>query len=201
MRKEGIFKFENGSFKLDGYELLSDFPHLLINPKIDFSSFKQQIKYIESLEEDNLHYHVNINLDTITKYRDEIINIINKSKAKEKIVIEILEEYMLEKDMDIIINSFAENGINISIDDFGTKASNFDRLLKYKTVIESVKIDRVLWKSMPYVVKAIVEESQVKVIAEKVETQEEINMLSNLGSHFSKDGILKTTLRALLNNQ
>lgn len=198
MRKEGIFKFENGSFKLDGYELLSDFPHLLINPKIDFSSFKQQIKYIESLEEDNLHYHVNINLDTITKYKDEIINIINKSKAKEKIVIEILEEYMLEKDMDILINSFAENGINISIDDFGTKASNFDRLLKYKTVIESVKIDRVLWKSMPYVVKAIVEESQMKVIAKKVETQEEINMLSNLGVSFFQGWYFKDNFESFI---
>ncbi|MCX7760124.1 MAG: hypothetical protein N2Z81_02965 [Hydrogenothermaceae bacterium] len=27
MRKEGIYKLEDGQFKIEGYEILADFPH------------------------------------------------------------------------------------------------------------------------------------------------------------------------------
>lgn len=183
MRKEPIYKFEGDkNFKIVGYEILADFPHLLVSPKLDLITFKTHIDQINKEEKSDYIYHLNIKLETIRDYMEEVKRSILSSPKKEQIVLEILEDEIDEKTLDLIISSMAGEGIKISIDDFGTKSSNFDRVLKYKSLIESIKIDRVLWKNMQYVVKSIVEEMKdIKIIAEKVETEVELKSLLDMG--------------------
>ncbi|MEZ0323732.1 MAG: EAL domain-containing protein [Hydrogenothermaceae bacterium] len=180
MRKEGIYKLEDGQFKIEGYEILADFPHLIVNTKLDLSTFLLHLKQIEK-EDKTLKYHLNIKMETLKNHLDEVVNALSKSPIKECIVIELLEEDIDEKILEEIVSKLLLNSVKISIDDFGTKSSNFDRLLKYKDIVDSIKIDRILWKNMPYVIEAIVKESKADIIAEKVETEEEIKSLEKMG--------------------
>ncbi|MFN4196489.1 MAG: EAL domain-containing protein [Caldimicrobium sp.] len=55
-------------------------------------------------------------------------------------------------------------------------------------VLDSIKIDGVMWKNAPELVKAlkeITDKKGIKLIAEKVETKKELNKLLDLGiTHF-----------------
>lgn len=198
MRKEPIYKMtEKGEFVVEGFEILADFPYLLVNPKLDFATFKTHIEQINKENDSRFIYHLNIMMDTLKEKIDEIISLVKNSPVAKNIVIEILEEDIDEKTLENIISKLAENRIRISIDDFGTKSSNFDRLLKYKDIVESVKIDRVLWKNMPYVVKALVEDISINIIAEKVETKEELDKLASFGIKLFQGWYFKNNLKDL----
>ncbi len=188
MRKEPIYYYdkEKNKFLIEGFEILADFPHLLSNPEIDYKTF---ITHLEGLKSENKNYvyHLNINLMTLEKYIDKVIESVKSHPLKDKIVVEILEE--THKKIDSFIEKFYQNGIRLSIDDFGTESANFDRLIKHSNVIESVKVDRVVWKNFGKIVKAIVEsqivnDANIKVIAEKVETEEEIKTLISKGVRY-----------------
>lgn len=182
MRKEPIYRLtEKGEFVIEGFEILADFPQLLVNTKLDFAVFKIHIEQINKERDSNFIYHLNVMMDTLKESVDEIVKLVKASPVSNNIVIEILEEDIKDNTLEKIISIFADNRIKISIDDFGTRSSNFDRLLKYRDIIESIKIDRIMWKNMPYVVKAMVEELDVKIIAEKVETKEELDSLVESG--------------------
>jgi EAL domain-containing protein (putative c-di-GMP-specific phosphodiesterase class I) len=56
--------------------------------------------------------------------------------------------------------------------------------MNYKNIIESIKIDRILWVNMLNVVKEIVDfcnENNINVILEKVETKEDLDELISIG--------------------
>ncbi len=188
MRKEPIYYYdkEKNRFLIEGYEILADFPHLLSNPEIDYKTF---ITHLNSLKNENKNYvyHLNIGLMTLEKYIDKVIESVKSHPLKDKIVVEILEE--THEKIDSFIEKFHQSGIRLSIDDFGTASANFDRLLKHSNVIESVKVDRIMWKNFNEVVKHIVESDlikskNIKVIAEKVETEEEIEILISKGVRY-----------------
>jgi EAL domain-containing protein (putative c-di-GMP-specific phosphodiesterase class I) len=183
MRKEPIVKYENGKFSIYGYEILADFPQLIVNEDIDFRTFKLNLDLLkEELKTSTAHYHLNLSDKTILKFKEEILKDLSKIKNKEKVIIELLEDDAPEAEE--ILNFFLANNIKVSLDDFGTLSSNFDRLMKYKNVVESVKIDRILWVNMLNVVKEIVSfcnENNINVILEKVETKEELDELISIG--------------------
>jgi EAL domain-containing protein (putative c-di-GMP-specific phosphodiesterase class I)/GGDEF domain-containing protein len=183
LRREPIIKYENDKFSIYGYEILADFPQLIINEDIDFRTFKLNLDLLkEELKTSNVHYHLNLSGKTILKYKEEILKELSKIENKEKVIIELLEDDAPEAEK--ILNFFLANNIKVSLDDFGTLSSNFDRLIKYKDVVESIKIDRILWVNMLNIVKEIVSfcnENSIDVIFEKVETKEEINDLINIG--------------------
>jgi len=183
LRKEPIVKYENGKFSIYGYEILADFPQLIINEDIDFRTFKLNLDLLkEELKTSTTHYHLNLSGKTILKYKEEILKELSKIENKEKLIIELLEDDAPKAEE--ILNFFLANNIKVSLDDFGTVSSNFDRLIKYKNVVESIKIDRILWVNMLNVVKEIVSfcnKNNIDVILEKVETKEELDELINIG--------------------
>jgi EAL domain-containing protein (putative c-di-GMP-specific phosphodiesterase class I) len=183
LRKEPIIKYEDGKFSIYGYEILADFPQLIINEDIDFRTFKLNLDLLkEELKTSNVHYHLNLSGKTILKYKEEILKELSKIENKEKVIIELLEDDVPEAEE--ILNFFLANNIKVSLDDFGTVSSNFDRLIKYKKVVESIKIDRILWVNMLNVVKEIVSfcnKNNIDVILEKVETKKELDELINIG--------------------
>jgi EAL domain-containing protein (putative c-di-GMP-specific phosphodiesterase class I)/GGDEF domain-containing protein len=208
LRKEPIIKYENGKFSIHGYEILADFPQLIINEDIDFRTFKLNLDLLkEELKTSTTHYHLNLSGKTILKYKEEILKELSKIENKEKVIIELLEDDAPEAEK--ILNFFLANNIKVSLDDFGTVSSNFDRLIKYKNVVESIKIDRILWVNMLNVVKEIVSfcnKNNIDVILEKVETKEEFDELINIGgklfqgwyfkeNFLSKNALEKTEIR------
>jgi EAL domain-containing protein (putative c-di-GMP-specific phosphodiesterase class I)/GGDEF domain-containing protein len=183
LRKEPIVFHEDDKFSIYGYEILADFPQLIVNEDIDFRTFKLNLDLLkEELKTSTAHYHLNLSGKTILKFEEEILKELSKIENKEKVTIELSEDDVPEAEK--ILNFFLANNIKVSLDDFGTVSSNFDRLIKYRNVVESIKIDRILWVNMLNVVKEIASfcnENNINVIFEKVETKEELDKLISIG--------------------
>ncbi len=193
MRKEPIVEYNNNKFSIHGYEILADFPQLIVNEDIDFRTFKLNLDLLKGeLKTSNTHYHLNLSGKTILKYKEEILKDLSKIENKEKVIIELLEDDVPEAEE--ILNFFLANNIKISLDDFGTVSSNFDRLMKYKNVVKSIKIDRILWVNMLSVAKEIASfcnENGIDVIFEKVETKEELDRLISIEGRLFQGWVFK----------
>lgn len=87
------------------------------------------------------------------------------------------------------VRKLVDNGFAISVDDFGTGYSNLAFLSKAR--IETLKIDKSLIDSIydetgKFIVKTIVDLGRTlhyKVLAEGVETEEQVHILSEMGCH------------------
>ncbi len=188
MRREPIVKYRDKKFIIEGYEVLADFPQLIVNEDIDFNVFKINLNLVlDVISKENLKYHLNLNGKTLIKYKDKIFDLLSKIKNeyKEKIILELLENSISISESEKIIENLRRLNIKISLDDFGTSSSNIDRLLFFKDILDSVKIDRILWKNLPDLSLELLrfcKKNDVSVIFEKVETQEEINFLTQNGA-------------------
>jgi diguanylate cyclase (GGDEF)-like protein len=110
----------------------------------------------------------------------------------ELLTLEITETSVME-DVDLTVNilqEFRNMGINISIDDFGTGYSSLNYLKRFP--LDSLKIDQSFVQDISSdpnaaaIVKAIIamaHSMQLKVIAEGVETHEQINLLRQSGCY------------------
>ena len=201
MRKEPIIEYNNSKFNIYGYEILADFPQLIVNEDIDFRIFKLNINLLqEEVKASNIYYHLNLSGKTVLRYKQEILEELQKLK-REKIIIELTEDSIKEEEE--ILKFFLANNIKVSLDDFGTLSSNFDRLFRYKDVVENIKIDKILWVNMLNVVKEIINfcnENSIDVIFEKVEKKEELDRLVKIGGKFFqgwyfKDHFFRNTIR------
>jgi EAL domain-containing protein (putative c-di-GMP-specific phosphodiesterase class I)/DNA-binding protein H-NS len=188
MRKEPIYYYdlEKDKFLVEGFEVLADFPYLLSNPEIDYKTFIHHLDLLKN-EDKKYVYHINIGTKTLEKYIDKIIEAIKKHPLKDNLVIEILEES--HSKVDSFIEKLHQNAIKMSIDDFGTESANLDRVIKNIDFIESIKIDRVVWKNFTEIVKSLVEsnlikKANIKILAEKVETEEEVRKLISSGVRY-----------------
>jgi len=119
--------------------------------------------------------HVNVLPETLVKYAD----VLEEAVKGKEIVFELVET-----DFPVLEIEKALKGrrLKLSIDDFGIGTSNFERI-KIPN-IESVKIDRLLWKEKPDLTRSLVKELQKEgliVIAEKVETAEEFEKTKEMG--------------------
>lgn len=110
----------------------------------------------------------------------------------ELLQIEITEHISLElfSDDDNPLQTMRNHGISIAIDDFGTGYSSLS-YLKYLP-IDTIKIDRTFIKSLPdslsdlALSKAIIDigkEFELKVVAEGVETQQQLELLKQHGCY------------------
>jgi len=193
LRKEPIVEYNNNKFSIYGYEILADFPQLIVNEDIDFRTFKLNLDLLKGeLKTSNTHYHLNLSGKTILKYKDDILKELLKLKNRKRVIIELLEDNATEDEK--ILKFFLTNNIKISLDDFGTGSSNFDRLIKYKDVIKSIKIDRILWMNILNVAREIARfcnENGIDVIFEKVETKEELDRLIGIGGRLFQGWVFK----------
>mgnify|MGYP001770703889 CR=1 FL=1 len=160
MRKEGIFYCCKGKgLQLVGYEILARAPHLITDKEKDFLNFKRLLTKIKNID-DSLTYYINLMPVTLQHFSNEIIETLDKLKMKEKVVIELTEKPIQE--FEKLSKKIGEGGIKISIDDFGTESANLDRIIKSIDFIESIKIDKVVWKNFTEVVKALLESELLK---------------------------------------
>ena len=116
------------------------------------------------------------------------------------LMLEITESSVIEhiEDTIITLNSFREMGVGVSIDDFGTGYSSLNYLNRF--ALDELKIDRSFISNLGNndnrkVINAIIalgHELNHKVVAEGVETEEELDFLCNSscnevqGFYFSK---------------
>ncbi|MET1248998.1 EAL domain-containing protein [Sporolactobacillus sp. STCC-11] len=106
--------------------------------------------------------------------------------------VEIVETALLENEKTVftILDSLRQNGIGINLDDFGTGYSSLSYLKRFKGRINTLKIDKSFIdalgdiddESSKYIIKSIIELAhhlKMKVVAEGVETQEQLQLLQD----------------------
>ena len=128
-----------------------------------------------------------------TNLVENIVDIISNNHIDPKYIdLEITEECGIKNEEKTIskLKALKELGITISIDDFGTGYSSLSYLKSYP--IDTIKIAMELTKGIGHqsedlkIVQAIIAMSKslnVSVIAEGVETIEQLNILDSLGCH------------------
>jgi len=105
------------------------------------------------------------------------------------LVVEITEERELdEKDLQLLLSRRDQDGFSLAIDDYGSGYSNTNSLLRYMPQI--IKLDRLLIQDIDkntkkqFFVNSIItfaKNNAMQVLAEGVETQEELRMVLHLG--------------------
>ena len=169
--------------------------------QIDKIVFEKICKFINknNIEKLGLHY-IEINLSPIQCLRTNLVNeyldIIDKYNINtENINLEITEtsNFTDEKQFLAILNEFRENGISLSIDDFGSGFASANYLTKLP--VDIVKIDKgILWESMQnakslIVLKNIISVIKVlglKIVVEGVETKEMYELLKEEGVDYNQ---------------
>ena len=187
MRKEKIVKVDG---TLYGWEFLAENP-LGINTRNDFVNF---LGIINGLNGDLGYLHVNILPRTLFENVDYIER--NILPHRPNLVVEIIEDDVDRGLLEDLADRLRGTGIRVSIDDFGTSASNFDRIMLFKDNLQSVKIDRVLWadRDKKDIVLSILENLKregIDTIAEKVESREEFELVKELGFNAVQGYFLK----------
>lgn len=111
------------------------------------------------------------------------------SSMLDRLVVEITEQKELEDgELEIINDRRKKAGFSLAIDDFGSGCSNTNSLLRYMP--EVIKLDRLLISGIhknskkQYFINSIVmfaKQNAMSVLAEGVETEEELKMVIRLG--------------------
>lgn len=152
-----------------------------------------QIKYWQQNYTKKFTVSVNISpkqfsVEATHHYLKRIIN--ESAIDKSRIVLEITEDVLMTEHSDLLgmLNDFQRDGIELSLDDFGTGFSSLSYLQQYP--LNELKIDRSFITTLgtkpenQTIVKAIIAMAKglkLKVVAEGVETQQHRDILSNLG--------------------
>ena len=182
MRLEGIYQ----GLKQVGYEVLFESSELPLNgnkekffekvdEEIDFLIFTEHVRRTQDIG--GLKF-LNIKPSTLIKYANQIIEIIDG-----KTVIELREDYAEEEEINAIRKLREKYPFLLSIDDFGRKASNFDRLFILRPNFVKIEIplfDRKTLCQLVYILKTF----PVKLIAEKVETEKDFKLVKSLNFDF-----------------
>lgn len=139
-------------------------------------------------------FHIAVNMSTIQLEDPEIVESIKQILFEEEVEPELIEIELTESsfadrdEMRDTIQQIRDLGMHVAIDDFGTGYSTFSYIKELPA--DTVKIDRSFVKDIDVnensraIVKAIVtlaDTAGLNVIAEGIETEEQANILYNLG--------------------
>ncbi len=135
---------------------------------------------------------VSVNLSSIQLMRTDYIDTVKRILAETNLEasyleLEITESIALYKEETVILKlqKLREMGIRISIDDFGTGYSSLSYLERFP--IDSLKIDKMFVKNIvrnptiPKVIIAMAQSLGISVVAEGVETIEQLKIVTELG--------------------
>lgn len=151
-----------------------------INEDIDFSLFLHHVEWVKRRALRSYSF-INLCPSTLVKYAEDICNSITG-----KIVIEIREDYVEDKDFEVIVEIRRCCRFLLSLDDFGRKSSNLDRVLMLKP--NFIKIDVSLFKNATelFSFTSFLERYArgIIMIAEKVETAEMLKKVRSAGIRF-----------------
>lgn len=121
--------------------------------------------------------------------------LLNKGLPSNAILLEITENLFMDANVSVAkkLFQFRQAGIGIALDDFGTGYSSISYLKKYPTDI--IKIDRSFVKTMTEVsndkvlceaIIVMAKKLGIKVVAEGIETQEQLSILTKMGCDFGQ---------------
>lgn len=182
-------------------KLLSPFHFLELSKKTGY--YNQITKTVidnsfKAVELTNKNISINLSASDIENIdiRSKLLELVMRKEYKGKITFELLEDEHI-KDFEIIKDFISlckiSGNVKISIDDFGSGYSNFERLLDFQP--DFLKIDASLIKNIVensysrHVVEAIIvfaKKENIKTIAEFVETEEIYEMVKKLGIDYSQ---------------
>ena len=134
-------------------------------------------------------------LNTEEKYSNWVKTLLKEENSVNAIVIEITESLLLDASGHMVdkLKRYRQNGIQFALDDFGTGYSSLSYLRKFE--IDYLKIDRSFVANIHHNVEdkvlctAIITMAHslgIKVIAEGIETQEQRDILLQLGCDFGQ---------------
>jgi EAL domain-containing protein (putative c-di-GMP-specific phosphodiesterase class I) len=169
----------------------------------------KQNKQWQNLGMEGLTVSVNVSANQFqqTKFVKEVKRALADAKLEPKyLTLELTESTMLRNiDHSIeVMKSLQELGVRVSIDDFGTGYSSLSYLKDLP--INTLKIDRSFINNLSLettdiaIVKAIITMGYglaVKVVAEGVETEEQIKLLKDLKCHYAQGFYLHQPLTAV----
>ena len=152
----------------------------------------QQLRIMQDLGL-NVKIAINISSKQLTQNHLEhtLKTIIKETKTDPNLLeLEVTESFLMEniKQVEIALNNLKKIGINTAIDDFGTGYSSLARLKKLP--ISKLKIDKSFIEDIPNdkddmqiasTIIALAQKLGLAVVAEGVETKEQINFLKEQG--------------------
>nr|WP_238322118.1 EAL domain-containing protein [Vibrio mexicanus] len=154
---------------------------------VDLWVFRQVVKDIQVMEENDLRVTVSVNVTPETllddRYMREIENTIKP--FAHLIHFEITEETLLadQQKLSHVFNRLHQLGVKIHIDDFGTGYSSLSYLNQFP--IDTIKIDRAFVNALANRkgqkvfagILAIAERLEMEVVVEGVETKDQLNFI------------------------
>lgn len=166
---------------------------------LDLYMLEEVCKFIKNNDENNIkNVPISVNMSKlnfkIPEFKDNVMAIIKKYGIDPSYVeLEITEGLMIEDKEKIIeiINKFKEENLKISIDDFGTGYSSLSILQKIPADI--LKIDCEFFNNFKkerkgaMIIRNVInlaKDLSLKVVAEGVETKEELEFLKEIGCEF-----------------
>ena len=169
--------------------------------KIDFYMLEEICKYIRKmLDESREVYPVSINQSRYLMYDPSYLNRVQEIMLKYKVPRGLIELELTEtvffqdkNQMVEVMNRLKEMNMNLSIDDFGSGYSSLNILRDIP--FDVLKIDRLFLDESTqseegkWILKKIVEMADglhMRVICEGVETQEQVNMLLDIGCKYAQ---------------
>lgn len=181
-------------------------------PEIDKLVFNKVIEDLEILKEYGYDWKVSINLSAQSvlnkEFKEYLITVLEELKPN--VSFEITEtEWVEPEKSQFFLEKLKHMGHSISIDDFGAGYSTFEYILNYPA--DFIKIDKMFIqgistnKKNQTIVSNIIKMSNglgMKVIAEGVETKEDLNVMRSFGCHivqgyyYAKPESLQTFIEA-----
>jgi diguanylate cyclase (GGDEF)-like protein len=166
-------------------------------PKLGKWVLKETAKQLNEWNKKGLHVQVSINLSAKQFISQNLASVCmailqQYDISPNQITVELTETAMMiePKKTQKILNQLTNNGFNISVDDFGTGYSSLSYLKKFP--VSEIKIDKSFISDVAresqdkIIVEGIIAMSKkmdVKIVAEGVETKEQINWLISKGCY------------------
>jgi diguanylate cyclase (GGDEF)-like protein/PAS domain S-box-containing protein len=163
-----------------------------------FKQVVQQIKQLKTTFDTDIQISVNkspVQFKAVDNHRQWLEHLKQSNVSNKNIVIEITESLLMDDQNSIHkqLKEFRESGIEISMDDFGTGYSSLSYLKKFD--LDYLKIDQSFTKNLTAdsddmalstAIIIMAHSLGLKVIAEGIETAEQMELLTNAGCDYGQ---------------
>jgi diguanylate cyclase (GGDEF)-like protein/PAS domain S-box-containing protein len=163
-----------------------------------FEQVVQQVKHLKTTFDKDIQISVNkspVQFKAVDNHSKWLKYLEQLNVNSKNIVIEITESLLMEDQNDIIkqLTEFRDSGIEVSMDDFGTGYSSLSYLKKFD--IDYLKIDQSFTKNLTVdsddmalsnAIIIMAHSLGLKVIAEGIETAEQMELLTNAGCDYGQ---------------
>lgn len=186
---EALLRFKTKKGIIKGPYFIEKIEQIGFEKIIDFWVINQAKKDLETWKIENFSPKISINISPESICNSLVVDKIISDLKGFDVEIEILERTFAKK-MELFLNNInrlKENGFSISVDDFGSGFSS----LQYLNILpaNSIKFDRALilntktdsGKELYKSISSMCQLQNFKIIAEGVETQEELDVVKDSG--------------------